>query len=69
MPAVSKPLGFVDVSGTVMNYDLNLKARPNSWGRTHPIYGNRWLHSDIKDMSYYYVHDIFIRLCEEAELK
>ena len=69
VPAVSKPLGFVDVSGTVMNYDLNLEARPNSWGRAHPIYGNRWLHSDIKDMSYYYVHDIFIRLCEEAELK
>ena len=69
VPAVSKPLGFVDVSGTVMNYDLNLEVRPNSWGRTHPIYGNRWLHSDIKDMSYYYVHDIFIRLCEEAELK
>ena len=69
VPAISKPIGVVDLTNIRQNYDLNRGMRPNAWGRNHPIYERRWLHSDIKDMAYFYVYDVFERICEEAKAK
>lgn len=34
------------------------------WGRNHFLYENRWLHSDIKNMAYFYVHPLFSHMAE-----
>ncbi len=48
-------------------------ARPNGWIiRSNGLFdnwGNRWLHSDIKDMAYFYVFKFFEKVKEEGELR
>ncbi len=66
IPALSSPIGAVAIdncSNVNFNEDPdspNVLMRPNGWGRSDPVYGNRWLHSDIKDMAYYYVYKLFL---------
>ena len=50
------------------NIDLNTSMK-NGWGRNHPKYGERWLHSDIKDMAYLYVYKAFDKMVEKGDLK
>ena len=51
------------------NYNMSdYVNRPNGWPRHHPIYGTRWLHSDIKDMAYLYVCKAFEWMVSSGEL-
>ena len=47
--------------------------RPNGWIlRPNGLlgdWGDRWLHSDVKDMAYFYVFKFFERIKEEGELE
>jgi hypothetical protein len=53
------------------NFNMNTIFRPDNgaWGRNHEDYGARWLHSDAKDMAYFYTHKLFDKLVEEGELE
>ena len=42
--------------------------RPNGWP-TRPRWGNRWLHSDIKDVSYFYNFKFFDIVIEKGNLR
>ena len=80
MPALTPAMGRPD--GQILNPLLPMtnKDMPSfigyegslfrEWGRNHPLYKNRWLHGDIKNMAYFYVHELFqalnslVRGCE-----
>lgn len=52
----------------------NEEGSANDWGRPRPAgYPMNkpmpWLHSDIKNMAYYYVYPAFINIVEKGEMK
>ena len=55
------------------NVGQNGIARPNGWKiRPNGLFddwGTRWLHSDMKDMAYFYVFKFFEKVKEEGELQ
>ena len=49
-----------------MNDDSNYGVvRPNGW-LTRSVYQKRWLHSDIKDVSYFFNHRLFLKIIEKG---
>lgn len=76
VPAISSPVGRRAVwndNGKSINMNLNSEnggiARPRKWGRIHPIFGSAWLHSDMKDMAYFYVYKLYEQIIEKGHLK
>ena len=79
IPAISSPAGKVEVIGSHQNIanDFNLNDstyRANDWGRSKPSgYPENelmpWLHSDIKNMAYYYVYPAFTNIVEKGKMK
>jgi hypothetical protein len=72
IPALSLPVGanFVQAIGLNGNGNFNMDTGfKNGWGRYHTRYQERWLHSDIRDMSYLYVYKVFDKFAEEGVLK
>jgi len=75
IPALSGATGNTQLSTITDNghqIDMNNSAsswRPNGWGRMHDVYQDRWLHSDLKDMAYFYNHKIFESIVEQGSLK
>lgn len=66
IPAVSSAMGKT-VAFDANNLNLSDEAsvaRPNGWGRNHPRYGSSWLHSDVKNMAYWYVFPLYKHLIE-----
>lgn len=53
--------------GIDMNDSRDGIPRCNDWGRTHKVYQDQWLHSDMKDMAYFYVYPMFYRLQEKED--
>jgi hypothetical protein len=58
-----------------LDFDLNDDLlRANGWGRPRPT-GHPddepipWLHSDIKNMAYYYVYPAFTNIVNKGELR
>ena len=77
IPAVSSSAGKVAIFGEDNAVDMNVSCKVNVWGRegvqveeegqlvtTYP-----WLHSDIKNMAYYYVYPAFINIVEKGEMR
>ena len=56
-----------------INTTQNGMSRPNGWiSRPNGLFGSwgdRWLHSDMKDMAYFYVFKFFEKIKEEGELE
>ena len=79
IPAVSSPAGRVLAIGEDiedgLDFNLNDSAyRANDWGRPKPSgYPENnimpWLHSDIKNMAYYYVYPAFTNIVEKGGMK
>ena len=76
VPALSSPVGGSRIERSVdENIDMNLNSdengvpRPNEWGRNHPNFGVAWLHSDMKDMAYFYVYKLYEQLIQKGSLK
>lgn len=75
VPAVSSPVGGMPVfamQGRDVNMNLNAAQgvlRPNGWGRNDTVYGQNWLHSDMKDMAFYYVYSLYDDLTTKGNLK
>ncbi len=76
VPAVSSPVGgraVLAVPGR--DIDLNLDTaeqgipRPNGWGRNSAVYGQKWFHSDMKDMAYFYVYPLYDELNTKGNFK
>lgn len=66
VPALSGATGIMSVnipyqSTDVRDIDMNSVSRPNGWPRlpTDAPYGQRWKHSDLKDMAFFYVYNVF----------
>ena len=55
IPAESFAAGANQTGGGVLNYNMQIDT-PNGWPREE----FEWLHSDLKDVSYFYVHKLFI---------
>ena len=77
VPALSSPVGgnAVERSPIRENVDMNLNEdrngvpRPNDWGRMHKTFGTAWLHSDMKDMAFFYVYKLYEQLVTKGNLK
>ena len=83
IPAVSSPAGKVEVIGSRQGvaHDFNLNGdayRANDWGREGILVTDGegqqhietpWLHSDIKNMAYYYVYPAFTNIVEKGAMK
>ena len=83
IPAVSSPAGKIVTIGEKLqdelDFDLNENEyRSNGWGRKGKIVVDSnglqstetpWLHSDIKNMAYYYVYPAFTNIVEKGEMK
>jgi len=59
IPALSNAAGRVAVSLNGINDENMANLKNNGWGRTSGTLSNRWLHSDLKDMAYFYVESLF----------
>ncbi len=75
VPAVSSPVGGKRVwTTTGKDVDLNENSaigilRPNGWGRSHNVFQDAWLHSDMKDMAFFYVHKLYEHLVSKGDLQ
>ncbi|MDD4017435.1 MAG: hypothetical protein PHV28_05770 [Kiritimatiellae bacterium] len=73
LPALSAAAGITDFGTEVMSdWDMNTMGKPDGgvWGRsTSQTYEDRWLHSDLKDMAYFYVYKLFDRIVNEGGLE
>ena len=84
IPALSQAMGGRSVctqpvypNPAVPNIDMNLDdngggvERPNGWPQIDRGYEdrNRWLHSDVKNVAYYFTYKLFKQLVDEGGLK
>ena len=70
VPAISSPIGGCAAFGNPDRAaDLNSSSYRNGWGRTSSVYGASWLHSDMKDMSYYHVYPLYDEIVQKGGLK
>lgn len=78
IPALTPAAGNVamkKVFRTDQNIDLNFTenddkgiTRPNGWP-ARSDYSDRWLHSDVKDVPYFYTYKLFEKMVEKGKLK
>jgi len=65
IPAVSTATGKrLVIPDQLENHDLNGAYYRNGWGRNHPQYETEWLHSDMRNMAYFYVFPLYNHLIE-----
>lgn len=75
VPAVSSAIGGREVGAVVDNVDMNKDSadggvpRPNRWGRPAVKNQTPWLHSDMKDMAFFYVYKLYEQLVQKGDLK
>lgn len=73
VPALSRALGSVAVSQSIVrSKDMNddtPRDRPNDWPKNFDDLGRSWLHSDIKDIPYYYTYPKFDLIITEGGLR
>ena len=73
VPALSSPMGGNAVLESE-DHSINMNdgahgiPRPNGWGRTHPVFADSWLHSDMKDMAFFYVYKLYEQLVQKGNL-
>ena len=78
IPALGPPTGGTrfgqPIMGNATNFDLNLDnaetgiPRPHGWP-TRSSYPGRWLHSDMKDVAFYYNYKFYEKVAEKGNLK
>lgn len=71
IPALSPATGRSIVKPELIkNIDMDAFSSPNgAWRLGSGELNSRWLHSDLKDVAYFFVHPLFIDLCEKGNLK
>ncbi len=71
IPALSPPAGRIDLEDVnVTSFDMNTpQFMANTWPRPDDgDLGGRFLHSDIKDVAYFFVHPVFKKIVEVGGL-
>ncbi len=63
IPALSPPCGAGSASGISNNVDMT-SLNSNGWGRTARDNTAIWLHSDIKNMAFFYTHQLFTEVLQ-----
>lgn len=51
------------------NFNMDTDDFKNGWGRNHSTFGAQWLHSDIREMSYLYTHEVFDKFVDEGGME
>ncbi len=73
IPALSPPAGVMDLSSAgIPSIDMNsAEMLPNGYALSGRIsdFRGRVLHSDVKDVAYFFTHAIFARIVKEGGLK
>jgi hypothetical protein len=73
IPALSQATGGRSVNTKIegRNFDMQVSFRPAIWPNSSNDndFANRWLHSDVKNVAYYYTYMLFNKLVEEGELE
>jgi len=74
IPALSGATGnsavsIPDPNSMPRNWDMNAVFHSAAWPRTQGDYGTRWLHSDIKNIAYFYIASLFDDIAQKGELK
>ena len=78
IPAVSSPAGKVAVVLGSNDFDMDTLCCSDAWGRDgvpvedeHGVQHieKHWLHSDIKNMAYYYVYTAFTNIVEKGGMR
>lgn len=74
IPALSPPTGRTNLSSIgIPSFDMNsAEFKANAWPRTTENFadlGNRHLHSDVKDVAYFYVYPVFKKIVEVGGLR
>jgi len=71
IPALSGATGTMSVMGAIANADMNSVARPNGWPRlpTEAPYGQRWKHSDLKDVAFFYNYNVYSDIVAKGDLE
>ena len=72
IPALSLPTGRTDLTESgITSFDMNSSQfMGNAWPRqTDGALGGRFLHSDVKDVAYFYTHRVFKKIVEVGGLK
>ena len=66
IPALSPPTGRTNLSDyRVQSFDMNSSEfMANTWPRTSGELGNRFLHSDVKNVALFFVHPVFRKIVE-----
>jgi hypothetical protein len=73
IPAVSSATGKTSISWDktgIESFNLNTSNfKTTNWGRNHPVYLQRWLHSDVKNMTFQCVYKLFEDIVTKGVLK
>ena len=70
VPAVSSAVGKTNINSNLLpSFNLNDAQFRQGWGRNEGFYSGLWLHSDIKDMSYFYISHFFEDIATKGSLK
>lgn len=70
IPALSPPAGRTDLrTFDIQSFDMNTEEfMANTWPRSDGGLAGRFLHSDVKNMAYFFVHPVFRKIVEIGEL-
>ena len=68
VPAISSPVGGMATLG-FEDHDLNGQSYREGWGRQGSVYNQNWLHSDMKDMSFFFVYPFYDEVIQKGMLK
>ncbi len=72
IPALSPAAGKTQMDSLGdNNVNMNTACKPEGvvWPSRGEPYYRRWLHSDMKNMAYFYAHKLFFKLVMEGELE
>ena len=68
IPAESFAAGANEIGGVEDNHNMQTDT-PNGWPRKNDSDEAHWLHSDIKNMAYFYIYPAFNQILEKGNLK
>lgn len=71
MPALSGAAGAISVMGPFENNNMNSEAYRNGWPRlvSEEPYGQRWKHSDLKNVAYFFTYKLFNDVVTKGNLE
>jgi len=72
IPALSRATGRTNTDpAAIANFDMNTNGKPENglWGRSGEPYTDRWLHSDLREMAFYFTYKLFENLVENGGLQ